>query len=48
MKPAEIKDSDDVVTTNNSIKVAEGIVKAKMPNPDDKEEKERMKNAAST
>lgn len=41
-----MKDSDEVITTNNSIRVAEGIVKSKMPNPDDPKEKERMKNAA--
>ena len=46
MKPAELKDSEDVITTNNSIKVAEGIVKGKMPNPTDPKEVERMKNAA--
>ena len=46
MKPAELKDSDDVIATNNSIKVAEGIVKGKMPNPTDPKEVERMKNAA--
>ena len=46
MKPAELKDSEEVITTNNSIKIAEGIVKAKMPNPDDESEKARMKNAA--
>ena len=46
MKTPELKDSEDVITTNNSIRVAEGIVKGKMPNPDDPKEKERMKNAA--
>lgn len=46
MKPAELKDSDDVIATNNSIKIAEGIVKGKMPNPTDPKEVERMKNAA--
>ena len=46
MKPLELKDSEDVITTNNSIKVAEKLVKGKMPNPDDPKEKERMKNAA--
>lgn len=46
MKAPEMKDSEEVIATNNSIKVAEGIVKSKMPNPDDPKEKERMKNAA--
>jgi len=46
MKAPELKDSEDVITTNNSIKAAEAIVKGKMPNPDDPKEKERMKNAA--
>lgn len=46
MKPLEMKDDGDVVSTTNSIKVAEGIVKGKMPNPTDPKELERMKNAA--
>lgn len=46
MKAPELKDSEDVIATNNSIKVAEGIVKGKMPNPTDPKEVERMKNAA--
>jgi hypothetical protein len=48
MKPAEVKDSEDVIATNNSIKRAEEITKGKMPDPASKEEIERMKNAAST
>jgi len=46
MKPAELKDSDEVITTNNSIKIAEGIVKEKMADPSDKAEKARMANSA--
>lgn len=46
MKPAEMKDADEVVTTNNSIKIAEGIVKEKMADPNDKAEKARMANSA--
>jgi len=46
MKPAEMKDSEDVIATSNSIKAAEKIVKGKMPNPTDPKELERMKNAA--
>jgi len=48
MKAPEVKDSEDVIATNNSIKRAEEITKGKMPNPSSKEEIERMKNAAST
>lgn len=46
MPKVEFKDSEDVITTNNSIKVAEGIVKSKMPGPDDPKEKERMEKSA--
>ena len=46
MKTAELKDSDEVITTNNSIKIAGGIVKEKMPNPTDEKEKLRMANSA--
>ena len=46
MKAAELKDSEDVVSTSNSIKAAEKIVNGKMPNPTDPKEVERMKNAA--
>jgi len=46
MKPAELKDSEEVITTNNSIKIAEGIVKEKMADPSDKAEKARMANSA--
>ena len=48
MKAPEVKDSEDVIATNNSIKMAEKITKGKMPDPSSKEEIERMKNAAST
>lgn len=41
-----MKDDGDVIATNNSIKIAEGIVKGKMPNPGDPRELDRMKNAA--
>merc|ERR1719281_239760 len=46
MPAVEYKDSEDVITTANSIKKAEEIVKVKMPNPDDPKEKERLKNSA--
>jgi len=46
MPKVEYKDSEDVITTNNSIKVAEGIVKSKMPGQDDPKEKERMEKSA--
>lgn len=47
MKPAELKDDpDEVIGTNNSIKMAEKITKTKMPDPNDKAEKARMANSA--
>lgn len=46
MPAVEYKDSEDVIATNNSIKVAEGIVKSKMPDPSDPKEMERVKKSA--
>ena len=45
MRPLELEDSEEVVDTHNSVKVAEGIVGAKMTEPSDPEELAKLEKS---